>query len=99
MPPGEWIVDAYRDGKRFVVRADEKLTALFETKITGSRRHRRQSPKVRLQRSNYAIVDHLGESEVFAEFGVNLATKILRTGLHKIALNFCGGASSGVVAL
>jgi hypothetical protein len=61
MPPGEWIVDAYRDGKRFVVRADEKLTALFETEITGSRRHRRQSPKVRLQRSNYAIVDHLGE--------------------------------------
>jgi hypothetical protein len=38
-------------------------------------------------------------SEVFAEFGVNLATKILRTGLHKIALNFCGGAWSGVVAL
>jgi len=61
MPPGEWIVDAYRDGKRFVVRAAEKLTALFETEITGSRRHRRQSPKVRLQRSNYAIVDHLGE--------------------------------------
>jgi len=22
-----WIVDAHRDGKRFVVRADEKLTA------------------------------------------------------------------------
>jgi hypothetical protein len=27
-----WIADAYRgDGKRFVVRADEKLTAFLET--------------------------------------------------------------------
>ncbi len=25
-----WIVDARRDGKRFVVRADEKLTAFVE---------------------------------------------------------------------
>jgi hypothetical protein len=25
-----WIADAYRDGKRFVVHADEKLTAFFE---------------------------------------------------------------------
>jgi hypothetical protein len=25
-----WIVDAHRDRKRFVVRADEKLTALLE---------------------------------------------------------------------
>jgi hypothetical protein len=25
-----WIVDAHRDGKRFVVRADEKLTAFVE---------------------------------------------------------------------
>jgi hypothetical protein len=25
-----WIVDAHRDGKRFVVRADEKLTAVLE---------------------------------------------------------------------
>jgi hypothetical protein len=25
-----WIVDAHRDGKRFVVRADEKLTAFIE---------------------------------------------------------------------
>ena len=25
-----WIVDAHRDGKRFIVRADEKLTALAE---------------------------------------------------------------------
>jgi hypothetical protein len=25
-----WIVDAHRDGKRFVVRANEKLTAFVE---------------------------------------------------------------------
>jgi hypothetical protein len=25
-----WIADAHRDGKRFVVRADEKLTAFVE---------------------------------------------------------------------
>jgi len=25
-----WIVDAHRNGKRFVVRADEKLTAFLE---------------------------------------------------------------------
>ena len=25
-----WIADAHRDGKRFVVRADEKLTAVQE---------------------------------------------------------------------
>jgi hypothetical protein len=25
-----WTVDAHRDGKRFVVRADEKLTAFVE---------------------------------------------------------------------
>jgi hypothetical protein len=25
-----WIVDAHRDGKRFVVRADEKLAAFLE---------------------------------------------------------------------
>ena len=25
-----WIVDAHRDGKRFVVHADEKLTAFVE---------------------------------------------------------------------
>lgn len=25
-----WIVDAHRDGKRFLVRADEKLTAFLE---------------------------------------------------------------------
>jgi hypothetical protein len=25
-----WIVDAHRDGKRFIVRADEKLTAFVE---------------------------------------------------------------------
>jgi hypothetical protein len=25
-----WIADAHRDGRRFVVRADEKLTAFLE---------------------------------------------------------------------
>ena len=25
-----WIADAHRDGKRFIVRTDEKLTALVE---------------------------------------------------------------------
>lgn len=25
-----WIADAHRDGKRFIVRADEKLTAFHE---------------------------------------------------------------------
>ena len=25
-----WIVDAHRDGQRFIVRADEKLTAFWE---------------------------------------------------------------------
>ena len=25
-----WIIDAHRDGKRFIVRADEKLTAFVE---------------------------------------------------------------------
>jgi len=25
-----WIIDAHRDGKRFVVRADEKVTAFLE---------------------------------------------------------------------
>ena len=29
-----WIVDAHRDGKRFVVRADEKLTAFLELEWT-----------------------------------------------------------------
>jgi hypothetical protein len=31
-----WIIDAHRDGKRFVVRADEKLTAFLELEIGGS---------------------------------------------------------------
>ena len=32
IPTGEqiWIVDAHREGKRFIVRADEKLTAFAE---------------------------------------------------------------------
>jgi hypothetical protein len=28
-----WIVDAHRDGKRFVMRADEKLTAFVELEM------------------------------------------------------------------
>jgi hypothetical protein len=28
-----WIVDAHRDGKRFVVRADEVLAAFLESRI------------------------------------------------------------------
>ena len=31
-----WIVDAYRDGKRFMMRADEKLTAFNGTGIGDS---------------------------------------------------------------
>jgi hypothetical protein len=29
-----WIVNAQRDGKRFIVRADEKLTAFLELEAT-----------------------------------------------------------------
>jgi hypothetical protein len=29
-----WIVDAHRGGKRFIVRADEKLTAFLELDAT-----------------------------------------------------------------
>jgi hypothetical protein len=28
-----WIVDAHRDGRRFIVRADEKLTAFMELEL------------------------------------------------------------------
>jgi hypothetical protein len=36
-----WIADAHRgDGKRFVVHADEKLTAFLEPGISGSRLRR-----------------------------------------------------------
>jgi hypothetical protein len=28
-----WIADAHRNGKRFVVRADEKLTAFLELQL------------------------------------------------------------------
>jgi hypothetical protein len=37
-----WIVDGHRDyGKRFVVRADEKLTAFLELEAGDSRLHMR----------------------------------------------------------
>jgi hypothetical protein len=29
-----WIVDAHRDGKRFIVNADEKLTAFLELEFS-----------------------------------------------------------------
>jgi hypothetical protein len=34
-----WIADAHRDGKRFVVRADEKLPALIELESAIRRRN------------------------------------------------------------
>jgi hypothetical protein len=40
-----WIADAHRDGKRFIVRADEKLTAFFELKPRFQ--HARLSPQMR----------------------------------------------------
>jgi hypothetical protein len=36
-----WIADAHRDGKRFVVRADEKLTAFVELESAISARSAR----------------------------------------------------------
>jgi len=36
-----WIADAHRgDGKRFVVRADEKLTAFLEVELQANGRRR-----------------------------------------------------------
>src|SRR6516165_7848109 len=35
-----WIADAHRDGKRFVVRADEKLTAFMELEAASCERMR-----------------------------------------------------------
>ena len=32
-----WIVDAHGYGKRFIVRADQKVTAFFGTRIVGCR--------------------------------------------------------------
>jgi hypothetical protein len=43
-----WIVDAHRDnGKRFVVRADEKLTAFVEPQANGRRAWAHQRDKAR----------------------------------------------------
>jgi hypothetical protein len=40
-----WIADAYRDdGKRFVVRADEKLTAFLELEAEMSGHDRQAAP-------------------------------------------------------
>ena len=32
--PRTWIADAHRDGKRFIIHADEKLTAFLELEST-----------------------------------------------------------------
>jgi hypothetical protein len=42
-----WIADAHRDGKRFVVRSDEKLTAFIELElaIRGAKNHGQLDPK------------------------------------------------------
>jgi len=45
-----WIADAHRDGKRFIVRADEKLTAFLELeRVT---RESFRLPKRRMIRHN-----------------------------------------------
>ena len=46
-----WIVDAHRDnGKRFIVRADEKLTAFLELeRITSGDSHRNHTIPKRLE--------------------------------------------------
>jgi hypothetical protein len=44
----EWIADLHRgDGKRFIVRTDEKLTAFveLESAIRGATNHRELDPK------------------------------------------------------
>jgi len=41
-----WIVDAHDYGKRFVVRADEKLTAFLELQATISHVRRRTTRKL-----------------------------------------------------
>jgi hypothetical protein len=38
-----WIVDAHGDGKRFIVRADEKLTAFLELESAILQLRKRQS--------------------------------------------------------
>ena len=43
-----WIVDAHRDGKRFIVRADEMLTAFLE--LSGSEAGDRTAAHRRLDR-------------------------------------------------
>jgi hypothetical protein len=41
-----WVVDAHRgDGQRFVVRADEKLTAFLELEAAGELRGREEKPE------------------------------------------------------
>jgi hypothetical protein len=40
-----WIVDAHRDGKRFIVRADEKLTGFLELERVTANHYAFQMPK------------------------------------------------------
>jgi hypothetical protein len=42
-----WIADAYRDGQRFIVRADEKLSAFLELElaIRGATREELSDPQ------------------------------------------------------
>jgi hypothetical protein len=39
-----WIVDAHRDGKRFIVRADEKLTGFLELERVTANHYAFQMP-------------------------------------------------------
>ena len=51
-----WIADAHRDdGKRFIVHADEKLSAFVETRI-GDSIHLTQPPTIRALISNFLMV-------------------------------------------
>jgi len=50
-----WIVDAHRDGKRSVVRADEKLDCVFAIRIGDSIRFT-PSPRIRALISNFLMV-------------------------------------------
>jgi hypothetical protein len=42
-----WIADAHRDGKRLVIRADEKLTAFVELELAVRAGQRRTSASLR----------------------------------------------------
>jgi hypothetical protein len=51
-----WIADAHRDdGKRFVVRADEKLTAFLELELATREASRQQNHKI--AKTHYVTCD------------------------------------------